>query len=127
MANCVIHPGTTSVLSLYGKNYCAKCKKEIEAARKAVDRHVEPKDCFLWYADSKRGWQPIDGTGCAHWVAHEQGIRKGTRDTQCLMGYPFRVSDTIAGRKEVKLEDVAVDDLYVTTDKQHMGIVRSVA
>jgi hypothetical protein len=123
MANCVLHPGSKAILTLYGKNYCQKCKDEIGSAVKDIDAHVQPKACFIWYKNAKEGWTPITGTGCAHWVAHEFSIHKGSKGAQCLAGYPYRVPDLISGKTKVELKDVKVDDFYVTTDGRHMGVV----
>ena len=43
----------------------------------AVPAHVEPKPCFVWYTGNARGWTPIPGTGCAHWIAHQLGLGAG--------------------------------------------------
>src|ERR1700735_4985898 len=123
MANCEFHPGAVAVLALYGKNYCQNCKQQIATAMKSVDRHVEPKECFIWFKGNKDGWAPIDGTGCAHWVAHKFGLHKGAKGAQCLAGFPYRVSDVIGGKSKVKLEDVKANDFFVTPDARHMGVV----
>jgi len=123
MAKCSIHSGLDSVFSLYGKNYCAKCKTEIEQARKAVRGDVVPKECFIEYRGTKDGWKPISGTGCAHWVAHQKGIHKGSKADQCLAGYTMRVPIAISGKNAVVIDKVQVGDLYATPQKDHMGIV----
>ena len=95
MANCKVHPGTKSVGKINGVECCEKCKKDIADAVRQVDKHVEPKACFLWYEGGKTGWQPIPGTGCAHWVAHERSIKRGSASEQCMLGHPFRVKTLI--------------------------------
>ena len=121
MPRCILHPGRVSVASEFGNDYCAQCRDGIVAARADVDRHVEPKDCFVWYA-SNDNWQPITGTGCAHWVSHQLGIRRS--GPKCAAGYPYRVRDVISGRTEITdLANVRVDDIYVTPAKDHMGLV----
>ena len=123
MANCSVHPSLKSVGKINGVECCATCKKDIDAAVRKVDKHVEPKDCFLWYEGGKAGWEPIDGTGCAHWVAHQRGIKRGSAGEQCMLGYPFRVKTMIGGMSEVKLADVKVNDVYCTPSKDHTGLV----
>ena len=123
MANCSVHPSLKSVGKINGVECCAACKKDIDAAVKKVDKHVEPKDCFLWYEGGKTGWEPISGTGCAHWVAHQRGIKRGSAGEQCMLGYPFRVKTMIGGMSEVKLADVKVNDVYCTPSKDHTGLV----
>ena len=123
MANCSVHPSLKSVGKINGVECCATCKKDIDAAVRKVDKHVEPKDCFLWYEGGKAGWEPIAGTGCAHWVAHQRGIKRGSAGEQCMLGYPFRVKTMIGGMSEVKLADVKVNDVYCTPSKDHTGLV----
>jgi hypothetical protein len=125
MANCQIHPGSKSVTRIHGVECCDKCKAGIAAAVKKVDKHVEPKGCFVWF-EGKAGWQPIPGTGCAHWVAHERGLKKGGKGEQCMLGYPLRVKTLIGGMSEVKRADVKVNDVYVTPSKDHTGLVLKV-
>ena len=65
-------------------------------AIKNVDKHVEPKDCFIWFMDSKRGYEPIPGTGCAHWIAHEKGWNNGKESSNgCKEKYLIRVKDIV--------------------------------
>jgi hypothetical protein len=124
MANCTVHPGSASVGKLNGVDVCQKCKDEIVAARKKVDKHVEPKDCFVWYEGSRTGWQPIPGTGCAHWVSHQRGWKRGSKNEQCMLGHTFRVKTMLGGLSEVKkIADVKVNDVYATPSKDHTGLV----
>jgi hypothetical protein len=123
MATCALHPGREAVLTLYGRPYCAVCKKGIAAAQAKVDKHVEPKECFIWYAKDD-DWQPISGTGCAHWVAHQRQIRAGNSMDQCLAGYTYRVKTLIVGHHKVaSLALVKINDIYVTPGEDHMGLV----
>ena len=61
--------------------------------------------------------------GCAHWVAHERNIKKGSKGEQCMLGFPFRVKTMIGGMAEVMLADVRVNDIYCTPSKDHTGLV----
>jgi hypothetical protein len=89
-----------------------------------VDKHVEPKECFVWYEGTKKGWRPMPGTGCAHWVAHERGYTAGLK---CDKGYTVRVRNITENLKKVELKDVQVGDLWENqTDASHIGFVRSV-
>jgi hypothetical protein len=97
-------------------------------AIKKVDKHVEPKDCFIWFMDSKRGYEPIPGTGCAHWISHEKGWNSGKPSSNgCNEKYLIRVKDIVkkAG-SEVAVEDVAVGNIWVNDKVDHCGIVRKV-
>ncbi len=123
MAKCEFHPGRDGTYKLFGKTYCDACKSGIGKAQKKVTRHVEPKECFVWYAKSD-DWEPIDGTGCAHWVSHQQGIKSGSANDKCLAGYTYRVKVMIRGYAAVKnVSDVCVGDIYVTPREDHTGLV----
>lgn len=125
MPNCAIHPARTGVLTVAGRHYCAQCQTDINAARARVDRHVEPKPCFIWYEGGARGWQPIPGTGCAHWLMHQLNRKTGGGPT-CLEGFPIRVSAVSVGRRPVAVANVQVNDIYVTPSGDHTGLVVSV-
>jgi hypothetical protein len=126
MANCIVHSGAKAVAKVNGVDVCETCKTDIAGAVKRVDKHVEPKACFVWYKDGKSGWQPIPGTGCAHWVAHQRGITAGSKGEKCMLGYPFRVTTMLGSRSKVELADVKVNDIYVTPSKDHTGLVLKV-
>ena len=90
-----------------------------------MDKHVSPKVCFVWYANSKEGWTPMPGTGCAHWVAHEKGYKGGS--VKCDEGYPCRVKDVVAKIGSVVTPDQAKPGyVWIEDGKKHCGIVRSV-
>jgi hydroxyethylthiazole kinase-like sugar kinase family protein len=110
MPRCEHHPGRESVLIVNQKNYCAECQSGIVAARGQVDRHVEPKDCFVTYVGANN-WQPITGTGCAHWVAHQLGIRSRAGEDQCLEGCILRVKTLVRRTTAVPLANVRVNDI----------------
>jgi len=100
----------------------AQSEKE---AVKQVDKHVSPKECFIWYMDSKRGYEAIPGTGCAHWVAHEKGWNAGKPGSNgCNEKYLMRVKD-IAGKagSEVATKDVTVGNVWINGKQDHCGIV----
>jgi hypothetical protein len=122
MATCQIHSGANGVLTINGRSYCVRCQVDITAAGARVNGHVEPKACFVWYEGGARGWQPIPGTGCAHWLLHQLNRRTGGGPT-CLEGFPTRVSAVTVGRTAVALPDVRVDDIYVTPSADHTGLV----
>jgi hypothetical protein len=125
MAKCVHHPGREAVLTINQRGYCPNCRAGIITARNHVDRHVQPQDCFVWYVGANN-WQPIAGTGCAHWVAHQRGIRRGGANEECLEGYLYRVRTLVHGMTVVPLIDVRPYDVYVTPDMGHTGLVISV-
>lgn len=126
MNRCIHHPGRPSVTTINLQHYCAECQNGIVVARLRVDRHVEPKNCFVWYVGANN-WLPIAGTGCAHWVAHQRGIRRGGRGEQCMEGYTYRVRTLIQGLQPVAVPNVQVNDIYVTPTMDHTGLVVRVA
>jgi len=126
MAKCVLHPGRNALATVYGKQYCPQCNAGIGAARGRVDRHVQPRDCFVWY-QSNDNWQQITGTGCAHWVAHNQRLTKTAGADTCLAGCIYRVSTLISGLATVLVGQVQVGDLYVALAQDHVGLVSRIA
>ena len=126
MAKCFLHPGRSSVGQIFGQEYCQKCHDGITSARGKVDKHVEPKDCFVWYR-ANDDWAPITGTGCAHWVSHQNNVKKGTAHEKCLAGFTFRVKVTLDGKSTVSdVDTVKVGDWWFSDDKDHMGIVAAI-
>jgi len=123
MTKCIYHPGKPSSVTLFQKNYCPACKTSMIAAKLRVRGHVQPKDCFIWYKNAKDKWQPIEGTGCAHFVAHELGIRGTGKTHCCLGGYICRVSTLVAVTRPVAVEQLQLNDVYVNEDNDHSGLV----
>jgi hypothetical protein len=123
---CVFHPGRDVVVSVAGKGYCEKCETGQKAARVPIKDDIKPKGCFVVYRGGDT-WEPIFGTGCAHFVAHEKNMRAPGGVAHCLEGFLIRVVDLLLGLKEVKeLSDVEPGDIYVNPDRDHCGIVRTV-
>jgi len=95
-------------------------KTKAEAVRH-VPQHVSPKDCFVWGSGSK--WMVIPGTGCAHWVAHQKGIKNGAG---CYTGNSIRVRDVVSGKSRNSIRNARVGDIWTNSDLSHCGIVRKV-
>jgi hypothetical protein len=97
-------------------------------AVKKVDKHVSPKECFIWHMSTAKGYEPIPGTGCAHWVAHEKGWKGGKEGSNgCNEKYLIRVKDLAAkSGKQVEVADVAVGNVWVSDKQDHCGIVSKV-
>ena len=100
-------------------------------AVKKVDKHVSPKECFVWFMDNKRGYEPIPGTGCAHWVAHEKGWNSGKESSNgCKRNYLIRVKDIVSkSGGEVAVKDVVVGNVWWNGKDGkdgHCGIVSKV-
>jgi hypothetical protein len=123
--SCVIHPSLPQAASIGGRPYCARCQAGIRAAVARLDRHVSPPDCFVWYKNTHEGWTPIEGTGCAHYVSHQLGIRTGRAADQCLAGFTYRVRIMLQGRTSVTggLAFVRVGNVWANTARSHTGLV----
>lgn len=95
-----------------------------EEAEANVPEHVSPSDCFVW-DDGPQGypWRPIPGTGCAHWVAHEQGT---DGNPGCYIGRAIRVTQVIDGKTQYNLSDAQIGDVWTNTSRSHCGIVRRI-
>jgi len=87
-----------------------------------VRRDVDPKDCFIRYRDND-DWEPIPGSGCAHWVAHEKDFHSGGASDKCLFGYTHRVPVLIERFSKVPLRDVQSGDIWTNSDENHAGLV----
>jgi hypothetical protein len=123
MGQCIHHPARTASASLFGNEYCSGCEDGIAKARQLVDRHVAPRDCFILY-EGNGAWQPVEATGCAHWVAHQLNIHGGHPNEQCLAGYTCKVNTIMTGRQRVlDITLVQVNDIYVTPNMEHVGLV----
>jgi hypothetical protein len=123
MDQCIHHPARTAGVSIFGNVYCSECLDGIAKARQRVDKHVAPRDCFILY-EGNGVWQPVEGTGCAHWVAHQLNIHGGEPNEQCLAGYSCRVNTILIDRQRVMdIALVQVNDIYVTPNMEHVGLV----
>jgi hypothetical protein len=87
-----------------------------------VRADVFPKECFIRYRQNDI-WEPIKGTGCAHWVAHEKDIQSGGALDKCLFGYTCRVHVLADICSEVALEDVRSGDIWINDKEDHAGLV----
>ncbi len=120
---CIHHPGRKTVVDFAGKGYCQKCRAGQQDAVQQVDKHITPADCFVWYV-GRDTWEPIGGTGCAHWVAHEKGLKAGSGEPCCLGGYVVRVPDLVNGKTRiVDLIEVRPGDIYANSKLDHCGLV----
>jgi hypothetical protein len=126
MATCEKHPGRKADTSTSIGNFCSKCAEQIKQVQSMVDRHVSPKDCFVVYGGNAKGWELPEGTGCAHWVAHELSIKNGY---SCAKGYTLRVPDLVAGARKIDRtkEDVKTGDIWAVKYRgqqyDHCGLV----
>ncbi|MGO8745891.1 MAG: hypothetical protein ACLQNE_07860 [Thermoguttaceae bacterium] len=99
--------------------------KTKQEAVQHVPAHVSPKSCFVWNDGPKATpWRIIPGTGCAHWVAHEKGIRGG--EATCDAGCAIRVSDVIGSKSFYTLPKAKVGDIWTNLTRTHCGIVTGV-
>lgn len=126
MARAIQSSAPTAVI-LDGRAYCERCQTDMAAAATALDAHVTPRSCFVWYKNTREGWQPIDGTGCAHYVAHQKNIRNGSPGQKCVAGFTFRVQPCLTGLTQVTggLGAVQVGDIWVNVARTHTGSSRA--
>jgi hypothetical protein len=105
------------------------CHATAKEAANDVDQHVVPSDCFVWEVGRDQcpigcgRWKAIQGTGCAHWVAHQMNIENGPT---CNAGKSIRVKNVVEGRTSNTLEEAEVDDIWTNNELKHTGIVREV-
>jgi hypothetical protein len=125
MNRCVHHSSRMASRVIFDEKYCSECGDGIAKARGLVDKHIEPNECFVSYA-GHGNWYPIEGTGCAHWVAHQLDIRQGRPGEKCLAGYIYRVRALLSGRKRVPDALLQFKDIYVAPDMSHAGLVHRV-
>ena len=50
-------------------------KLTLKQAQAMVPAYVEPRDCFLEFANTAMGFRPLPGTPCAHYVSHALGLK----------------------------------------------------
>jgi hypothetical protein len=133
VAKCELHPGRASAEKVFGVAYCQQCLDGIKAPREKVDKHVEPRDCFIVYVGKDTG-QPIDGTGCAHWMSRQESLTGTPGRACCLAGFMYRVGPVIhkfheiASVKDGKvvfgdIAKVKSGNFYAELDESHCGIV----
>lgn len=103
-------------------------------AVKKVDKHVSPKDCFIWFMNSKEGYRSLTeiskkNTGCAHWIAHQKNWSGGKAGSNgCNKNYLIRVKDVVKkSGGEVAAADVKVGNVWVNDSQDHCGIVSKVS
>ncbi len=122
---CVHHPSAAQAVVIGGRSYCARCQAGMRAAAARLDAHVTPRDCFVWYKNAQEGWQPIEGTGCAHYVSHQCNIHAGGPGVQCLAGFTYRVPVMLTGKTRVVggLDAVEVGDTWANVSRTHTGLV----
>ena len=125
MANCAQHSSRIAVTTIHGRPCCTQCNAGIVSARSRVDRHVEPKECFVRFMGGDN-WQPISGTGAAHWIAHQKKITRSPSSDTCLAGCVFDPVLLIRGLPTLPFDQVRVGSLYVSPSEDHVGIVSRV-
>ncbi len=104
--------------------YCASCLAEIAAAVRSVPPSVLPRECAAT-ALERAGWRALHGTGAAHWLAHELGLRPLPPVARCAAGFAVRRSDLLLGRRELERELPRPGDLWLDLDEEGCGRVLS--
>lgn len=95
------------------------CETEDEARSRAT---ACPSDCFI-YSDGPQTHphREIPGFPCAHYVAHELGIRNGPRHARCEEGFSVTIRQITQGRRAYPLAQAQVNDIW--SNGGHSGIV----
>ncbi len=117
---CIHHPGRPSYGMRFGKAYCAQCISGIDTAGTKVDKHVIPRECFVTYKSGDT-WAAIDGTGCAHWVAHQRNVSKSSN--LCSADCTLRVPDLIMNTSSIARAGVSLNDIWANNARNHCGLV----
>jgi len=103
--------------------WCEKIE-EAKAEAKAC-----PAECFI-YADGPQDYpyRKIPGYPCAHYVAHELGIKTGEQYEKCRKGFSVQIKQitTGSGKQSHAVADAAVNDVYIYPGGAHSGVVREV-
>lgn len=126
MSFCREHRGRKAEKYVDGVGWlCKNCAEEVESEQAKIGNDIVPKACFVTYEGNKLGWKRIEGTGCAHWVAHQLNIKRGQPGEICAEGYTLRVPDVFAGARRIdrNTESVRVNDVWVNDQKSHCGLV----
>jgi hypothetical protein len=90
-------------------------------------KKIEPADCFVTFTGNREGWKMIHGTGCAHYVAHKLGMRRGRPGINaCDQGYVIKVPELVHGLARIEPGAVSVNDVWANHALTHCGIVTKV-
>ncbi len=101
------------------------CKSE-DAAKERVIAAC-PSDCFI-YEDGPENYpyRPIPGPPCAHYVAHELGIKEGKDYETCQEGYSVSIEQLQRRGSPVSLPEAKEGDIYIFPGGGHSGVIRDV-
>ena len=121
---CLLHGDRRAAGAIGTCVYCASCLQEIAAAVRGLPLGLAPRDCFA-AALPGGGWRAVTGSGAAHWLAHELGIRSVQAQTRCAAGFAVRRADLLLGRRELVRELPRQRDLWIDLDDQGCGLVES--
>ena len=119
------HPGLDATVLIGNKKYCQRCELSLQQADKLLPQDIVPRECFVWYKGGNV-WEAIRGTGCAHWVAHQLGIKQGAAIHRCLEGFTIKVPDLIRGKTKISLDKVTLGDIYVNPAISQCGLVSKI-
>jgi hypothetical protein len=110
MVNCSKHGARKATVHTSIGTFCKECAEQIMTAQAHVVRynsHVTPGDCFAMYMSNREGWKFIEGTGCAHWVAHQLHVTGSSGDS-CAKGFKFKVKQLTEGFRMIDRKTEAV-------------------
>ena len=99
-------------------------KRKPDAILEVDKQMISPPDCFVTFVSTAAGWKPLHGTGCAHYVAHQLGIKRGMIGiSACDKGFTIKVPELIDGMTTIEAMQVKVNDVWANSAKDHCGIV----
>ena len=120
--SCLIHGDRPAIAAIGVCSYCATCQHEIAASVRGLAPGVVPRECFAT-ASSGGGWRALSGSGAAHWLAHELGIRPAQGLTRCAAGFVVHRADLLFGRRELVRELPRPRDLWIDLAEESCGVV----
>jgi hypothetical protein len=119
---CTLHRDRRAAGAIAASPYCSGCLQEIAVALRGVLPRVVPRECAA-VAHGSAGWRPLTGSGAAHWLAHELGLRPLPPHARCAAGFGVRRADLLVGRRELVRELPRAGDLWLDLDEEGCGVV----
>lgn len=102
------------------------CSSLSEAQNQAAKKAF-PYVCFVYEDGSKdHPFRAIPGWGCAHYVAHQLGIKIGSSYETCRKGFSVQIGQLKQGRTQLGLQWARNDDIWISEDGGHSGLVIAV-
>jgi len=124
VTQCSLHADRPGVWSEGARRYCERCRAGIEAALRAATPGAAALRCAAIFTGGD-SWRPVPVPGAAHWLGHELRISIAPGRPGCAAGFAARLSEVLAGYRELGRELPQAGDLWVDLDGEGCGIVVS--